>query len=431
MAKFLRATNKRLKPERKGTVVFEGWYYFEGTTQPRLTKVIFRKKKIVKDVGVYNIFELKSNDGEYSEIKSIFKEKAYHHVNINELHISSIHWVSRKKRKDEIQERISIQKNEIKQREKYVKDLEKQLSQINDYKDDSVKKTALIVVIGWLGDCLFSIPIAEKLKTQKNYMRVDYLIGFPQVKEIMDNNIYIDEVYVYPTPTPYPDHTKLKSVNAYDDVFVLPTNDLSELPTIKFQKHCGIEMTSPQFRSNISTKYQRYYYSGGNARIKIGVASTWKDKNENYRDVDNIINRLQEKFPQIMFLKLGNNISQFEGATPENIKNFYIMLSKMTMCEYVIGAEGGMLNFASSLGTKTICATDFTNALFGENGRLYQYKDWHDRITPRAFFPHEGHINLPPEIDTNEAICDEIEKLLKYNLDFSNKDNTFDEEIEE
>lgn len=429
MGKFLRAVNKRINGDRKGTVVFEGWYFFEGTTEPLLTKVIFRKKKIVKGVGVYNIFELKSNDGQYSEIKSVLKQKTYLPVSSSELHISSVHWVSRKKRKDEIQERINIQKEEIRQRERYLKELQKTMDKINEYKDDTVKKTALVVVIGWLGDCLFSIPIAEKLKTQNNYMRVDYLIGFPQVKEVMDNNIYIDEVYVYPTPTAYPDHTKLKSVDAYDDVFVLPTNDLSDLPTIKFQKACGIEMTSPQFRINIASKYQRHVYRGEKECIRIGVSSTWKDKNENYRDVDDIINRLQEKFPQVMFIKLGNNISQFEGSSPDNIRNFNIMLSKMTICDYVIGAEGGMLNFASALGTRTICATDFTNALFGEKGRLYQHKDWYNRITPRAFFPHEGHINLPPEIDTNESICNEIEKLLKYNLDFNFKDDTFEEEI--
>ena len=430
MGKFLRAVNKRLNVDRRGSVVFEGWYFFEGTTEPVLTKVIFRGKKIVKGVGAYNKFELKSNDGKYSEIKTVLKEKSYHKVNLNELHISSIHWVSRKKRKDEIHERIIIQRNEIRQREKYIKELEKQMDKLNNYKDDSVKKTALIVVTGWLGDCFFSIPIAQKLKVQKNYMRVDYLVGFPQVEETMRNNIYIDEVYVYPTPTPYPDHIKLKSIDAYDDVFVLPVNDLSELPTIKFQKACGIEMTSPQFRAMVSSKYQRYVYRGDKNAIRIGVSSTWKDKNEQYRDVDDIINRLQSKLPNAMFIKLGENVSQFEGSTPENIRKFNIMLSKMTICDYVIGAEGGMLNFASSLGVKTICATDFTNALFGEHGRLYQYKDWNDRITPRAFFPHEGHINLDPSFDTNESICNEIERLLRFNLDFDYKDDTFEEEIE-
>lgn len=264
-------------------------------------------------------------------------------------------------------------------------------------------KKYLISVTGWLGDSLIASSVAEQLYIENNNILVDYIIGFPQTKYFLESNPYINEVYVENNPTPYPNYQKF--IGEYDEIFSLPVNDLKYLPTIKFQKHCNIKFPKKEF----------YLYHSFNKEIfekpLIGICSTWKDKNENFRNGIEILQKLQQLLPKYDFKLLGNNINQFEGA---NQVDGYIEMAKiMYNCEYIIGAEGGMTNLASGLKTKTICATDFSNALFGKYGRMYQYEDWYDRITPSAFFPNDGHINLDSSIDTNEKIIETLYNILK------------------
>jgi ADP-heptose:LPS heptosyltransferase len=263
-------------------------------------------------------------------------------------------------------------------------------------------KTCLINVIGWLGDSLFASSIAERLLSENKFDKIDYLIGFPQTKYFLENNPYINNIFVEKNPTPYPNHSSY--YGKYDEIFTLPVNDLKYLPTVKFQKHCGVENTKKEFYLYHSFEKQNF------TKPLIGVCSTWKDKNENFRNSVEILEKLQQLLPQYEFILLGNNISQFQGAN--DVDGYIEMAKTMYNCQIVIGTEGGMTNLASGLRTKTICTTDFTNSLFGKNGRLYQYKDWYDRIAPSAFFPNDGHINLAPTIDTNEKIIQTIYNIL-------------------
>jgi ADP-heptose:LPS heptosyltransferase len=52
----------------------------------------------------------------------------------------------------------------------------------------------LIVTCGFFGDIMFASSIAEKLRSQ--YQVIDYLIGFPQMHRLIQNNPYIDNVYL-------------------------------------------------------------------------------------------------------------------------------------------------------------------------------------------------------------------------------------------
>lgn len=411
--KILPLVHKDLVYKRRGDVVRRGWYYFDETTKAQLADVTYLGLKVVKGDGTYHRFKIESLDKKYVDEKCIWRRNSNDRVSLIDLNINPSKKHARKEKLDSLKKLIS-------EKNKQIKSLTTQRDYYKSYMDnliennfDEVNKSALVVVTGWLGDAFFASSIAEQLKLQLEYARVDYLIGFPQTKLMLQNNIFIDTVYVYPTQTPYPNPETLLHYSKYHDVFVLPVNDLSELPTIKYQKHCGIKYPVPQFNCSIP-----HYFISSLPKDKtiIGVSSTWKDYNENYRDVDYIIDELSSKHPDLVFIKLGNNVSQFEGASQDNVLKFYSMLADMKSCEYVIGCEGGMLNFASSLGVKTICATDFTNALFGMNGKMYQYADWEKRITPRAFFPNKGHINLKPDFTTNDEIIQEISKILSKQL---------------
>ena len=51
----------------------------------------------------------------------------------------------------------------------------------------------LVVVYGFFGDIAFSTSVARKLLEEKQCDTVDYLIGLPQIKDILENEV--DEKY--------------------------------------------------------------------------------------------------------------------------------------------------------------------------------------------------------------------------------------------
>lgn len=63
-------------------------------------------------------------------------------------------------------------------------------------------KKCLIVCIGHLGDTLFATSVSKGLKEEQNFDQIDYLIGFPQTKPILEQNPYINQVYVQNPNTP-------------------------------------------------------------------------------------------------------------------------------------------------------------------------------------------------------------------------------------
>jgi hypothetical protein len=107
------------------------------------------------------------------------------------------------------------------------------------------------------------------------------------------------------------------------------------------------------------------------------------------------------------FVIIGNGCSQYEGAN--DVYGYLRMGQLMMSCDAVLGAEGGLLNLASSLGVDTICATDFTKGL---NDRMYHVEDIFDKLTPSAFFGSDCHTNLDPKFDTNESIVEEMFQII-------------------
>lgn len=290
-------------------------------------------------------------------------------------------------------------------------------------------KKILIIVTGWLGDSLFASSIAKKLKEEGKYNQVDYLLGFPQTAPILAQNKYIDNIFVSMHYGAYPvfpatlysfDQNiiyrktghKVYSIGAgyeeYDNIVTLPVNDLRDVPTVKFQKACGVENPTTEFDLSypVSTEIiqegrdQRFY---SRVRKVIGVCQTWKQADESQRDVE----ELEEELGGYAFsiIKIGSTISQHEGAN--QVDKYLEMAQLMQVCDFVVGAEGGLLNLAAGLGVPTICATDFSYALFGPNGKLYQYDDYLKRITPSAFFDRV-HTNLDHRLTNNYEIANGI-----------------------
>ena len=78
----------------------------------------------------------------------------------------------------------------------------------------------LIITHGFFGDILFASSIAKKLKDENQFGIVDYLIGFPQMKRLMENNPYIDSVFVSERTSPSPVNSNI-SFSSYDKIVEL------------------------------------------------------------------------------------------------------------------------------------------------------------------------------------------------------------------
>ena len=144
-------------------------------------------------------------------------------------------------------------------------------------------KKCLIVCIGHLGDTLFATSVSKGLKEEQNFDQIDYLIGFPQTKPILEQNPYINQVYVQNPNTPYVNKEFVPNWQEYDQIYTLPINDLSELPTILYQKACGIKNVSKGFPCQLPKEFRQSDYNFD--EYLFGICATWKRGDDTRRDV--------------------------------------------------------------------------------------------------------------------------------------------------
>ena len=71
-------------------------------------------------------------------------------------------------------------------------------------------------------------------------------------------------------------------------------------------------------------------------------------------------------------------------------------------CDYMIGAESGLINLAAGVGTKTIITGDFVHQLYGYNGVLKKIQE--PKLGPEFYFPNAGHVSLDPYLTDDEVI---------------------------
>lgn len=259
----------------------------------------------------------------------------------------------------------------------------------------------LIKVHGWIGDTLFSIPIAERLKSEGKADIVDYIIGFPQTKQLLEQNKYIDRVYVSNRIGPMPDNSM--DSNGYDIIYTTPVNDYRLPPTIKSQLYCGITTPMLEFNVNTLKEYDIIVLDEYSRSVKplIGICTDWKSSaskmHNDYPYYHILLDRLKSEYDLV---SIGaNRLSQYDGAS--QIERFLYMASLCKRCDFVIGSEGGLTNLASGVGTNVIYTTDFTEWLIGPNGVQFQLTDWIEKSGPRAFFKNANHISIPHDIDYN------------------------------
>lgn len=292
----------------------------------------------------------------------------------------------------------------------------------------------LVITYGFFGDIIFASSLAKKLKEQYGY--VDYLIGFPQVKRIIENNPFISKVFVSDPPNAIPNYNF--DILSYNKVIRLKPLNYEVTPCEEYYHQAELEdstseytvYTQPEFDVvaedvilDLKNKYNKPV---------LAVMSNWESKTyiftkEQYeqgidvpnlgyggshRNIQLIVDKLQEHFT--LYPVGVGDLNQYNTIFIDDVnqKSLLFEASIMKYCDAFIGTEGGLCNIAAGVGTKTIITGDFVHQLYGWNGVLKKIKD--PKLGPEKYFPKEfGHITLDPYITDEEVIQQIINNINK------------------
>lgn len=288
----------------------------------------------------------------------------------------------------------------------------------------------LVITFGFFGDIIFATSLAEKLK--KEYSTVNYLVGFPQVAQLVQNNPNIDNVFVseHPGPVPYCSLDLTK----YDRVIQLGALDYEVTPCEQYQQQAGLAEVSSEYVVYTAPEYDkvaeevvqelRQTYN----KPVIALMTNWQPKTylftpEQYeagidvpnlgyggshRDIQYIVDELQKHFVLYPIGVGDANQQQTVHLPDDDQKSLLFEASVMKYCEAFVGTDGGLATIAAGVGTTTVITGDFNLQLYGWNGVLKKIK--HPRLGPREYFGHP-HMVLDPFLP-DEEVANQIIKLL-------------------
>lgn len=288
----------------------------------------------------------------------------------------------------------------------------------------------LVVTFGFFGDIIFATSLAEKLK--KEYSTVDYLIGFPQVAQLVQNNPNIDNVFVseYPGPKPYCSI----DISKYGKVIELGSLDYQVTPCEQYQQQAGLKEISSEYRIFTTPEYDAVAeqvieeLKATYNKPVVALMTNWQPKTylftpEQYeagidvpnfgyggahRDIQYIVDELQKHFTLYPIGVGDANQQQTIYLPDDDQKSLLFEASVMKYCDAFVGTDGGLATIAAGVGTKTIITGDFNLQLYGWNGVLKKIKQ--PRLGPREYFG-DPHVVLDPYLADKE-VANQIIKLL-------------------
>lgn len=274
----------------------------------------------------------------------------------------------------------------------------------------------LIKSVGFIGDNLFGSSVAKKLKEQYSNCEVDYLLSMIQPYELISYNPYIDNVY-----TTMPD-------KIYDKTFQLQPIHRKTTPCEQFQLQCNILNPSADFKiytNSVLDKFvQTLLLPLTNKKI-VAWLSNWEERSfifsedqykmgidvpgygygGKHRNISKIIETLQQN-DDLYLIEVGKPNGYNQKLTDIfSVSEYTLTASILKNCDYFIGAEGGLANLASGVGTKTILTGDFVHQLYGWNGVIEKCQE--PKLGPKYYFNDADHQVLDPYL-TDDEVANQI-----------------------
>lgn len=279
----------------------------------------------------------------------------------------------------------------------------------------------LIKCVGFIGDNLFASSVARKLKEQ-GIETVDIEISIAQPLELIKLNPYVNNVLFF------------ESVNYsnYDVVYSLQPIHRKETPAVQFQKQCEVLNPTSDYTIYTNPAIDQYVTpllkQAAGSRILVAYMANWIEKTFRYteeeykrgidvpnlgyggqrRNIQHILETL-ERDERICLIPVGMMAGYDQRElTLDGVSNYTLTASILKVCDWFIGAEGGLANLAAGVGTKTVLTGDYVHQLYGWNGVIEKNMD--PKLGPKYYFP-QGHYTLDPYL-TDEQVVHEIKKLI-------------------
>lgn len=283
-------------------------------------------------------------------------------------------------------------------------------------------KKCLIVCRGYFGDHLFANSIAERLISEGQYDVVDYVIGFPQVLPFFDRNPFVNRVYLEhlgPEPRLPSNH------HEYDMCFQLKPINWEVPPAVEMQLACGVRNPTPHFYVHTNPIYDKLAQEHVSEIRKqtnlpiVAVMLGWQERTFKFtvdeyergidvpykgyggqnRNIKYVIEKLSENFP---ILPVGTSKGVTQHMLNHDEPSFDLTASLIKVCDFFVGAEGGLANLAYAVGTRTILTSDFVHQLYGPNGVMRKNKE--PKLGPAYYTSDPSmHINLDPYLTDEEV----------------------------
>ena len=148
----------------------------------------------------------------------------------------------------------------------------------------------LVITCGFFGDIVFASSLADKLQ----YSEVEYLIGFPQMQKLLQNNPNISKVHVSQIPGPFPVHYGI-DLTQYERVITLKPLNYNTTPCEEYQQFAGIGNATSDYKVYTESEFDRVAYDlcrdfrETTNKPVVAVLSNWEEKTykfteEQYRE---------------------------------------------------------------------------------------------------------------------------------------------------
>jgi hypothetical protein len=294
-------------------------------------------------------------------------------------------------------------------------------------------KKCLVITYGFFGDIMFASSLAKKLKA--DYDNIDYVIGFPQIKTLLQNNPYVNDVYV---SIPYGPTAQVTTdfANQYDRVIQLRSLNYLVTPCEEYQQQAEIDNTSSEYEIHTIPEYDEIATNYVNqlktehGKPVVTIMANWQSKTyiftpEQYdagidvpglgyggqhRNIPEIIDKLSKHFTLIPVGMPAASQYETISISDNNTKSLTFEASILKHCDAFIGTEGGLANLAAGVGCRTILTGDFIHQLYGPNGCIKKIK--FPQLGPDKYFKTVGHLMMNPYYTDSEVIEQIIESLL-------------------